>query len=88
MRVNSDVYFDRVGELIPREDRDKKLFLILSQGWVYEGHAEEILLVLSELSCLEDAYILSAKYKWVICHCDDGECAVFSAVKRLGADSD
>lgn len=82
MRVNSDVYFDRVGELIPLEDRDKKLFLILSQGWVYEGHAEEILLVLSELFYLEDAYIVSPKFKWVICHCDDGECAVKSLVKK------
>ena len=75
-------YFARVRELIPEEDRDKKLFLILSQGWVYEGYAEEIFSLLPELFYLEDAYILSPKFRWVICHCDDGECAVFSAVKN------
>ena len=75
-------YFARVRELIPEEDRDRKLFLILSEGWVYEGYAEEIFSVLSEIFYLEDAYIVSNKFKWVICHCDDGECAVFSAVKN------
>ena len=75
-------YFAKVCEMVPREDRDKKLFLILSQGWVYEGYAEEIFSLLPELFYLEDAYILSPKFRWVICHCDDGECAVFSAVKN------
>ena len=74
-------YFAKVCEMVPREDRDKKLFLILSQGWVYEGYAEEIFSLLPELFYLEDAYILSPKFRWVICHCDDGECAVFHAVK-------
>ena len=84
LRCGADeyAYFSQVRELIPQEDRDSKLFLILSEGWVYEGYAEEIFLVLSEIFYLEDAYIVSNKFRWVICHCDDGECAVFSAVKN------
>lgn len=48
-------YFAQVRELILAEDRDKKLFLILSQGWVYEGYAAEIFSLLPELFYLEDA---------------------------------
>lgn len=73
---SGDSYFEEVMELIPAEDRDKKLFLILSEGWVYEGYAREIFDILPELFYPEDAYILSPRFCWVICHCGDGESAV------------
>lgn len=53
--------------------RDKKFYLILSQGWVYEGYIDEIISVLNETDgLLEDFYIVSPKYEWFIFYCDDG----------------
>lgn len=44
-------------------DWNKKLFLILSDGWVYEGYIDEILSVLAETDGLiEDFYIVTPEY--------------------------
>lgn len=54
---------------------DKKFYLILSQGWVYEGYIDEIISVLNEIDgLLEDFFIVSPKYDWFIFYCDDGGC--------------
>jgi len=53
--------------------KDKEFYLILSQGWVYEGYIDEIISVLNETDgLLEDFYIVSPKYEWFIFYCDDG----------------
>ena len=68
-------FLHRVGELIEGKE-DTKLYMILSQGWVYEGYLKEILDVLGETDgLLEDFYIVSQDFDWMIAYCDDGECA-------------
>lgn len=68
-------FLHRVGELL-EEKEDTKLYMILSQGWVYEGYIKEILDVLGETdSLLEDFYIVSLVFDWMIAYCEDGESA-------------
>ena len=53
----------------------KKLFLILSDGWVYEGYVDEILSVLAETDGLiEDFYIVTPEYDKFAVYCSDGDC--------------
>lgn len=48
---------------------DEKLFLILSEGWVYEGYIDEIFKVLNKTDVWnEDFFIISKKYDWFIVH--------------------
>lgn len=45
----------------------EKMYLILEQGWVYEGYVNEIFDVLIETDCgLTDCYIVSSKFDWFI----------------------
>lgn len=68
-------FLHRVGELL-EEKEDTNLYMILSQGWVYEGYIKEILDVLGETnSLLEDFYIVSPVFDWMIAYCEDGESA-------------
>lgn len=68
-------FLHRLGELI-EEKEDTKLYMILSQGWVYEGYIKEILEVLGEIdSILDDFYLVSRDFDWMIAYCDDGESA-------------
>ena len=68
-------FLHQLGELI-EEKKDTKLYMILSQGWVYEGFIKEILNVLGETDgLLEDFYIVSPQFDWMIAYCDDGESA-------------
>ncbi|MBR1528306.1 MAG: hypothetical protein IJ642_03250 [Oscillospiraceae bacterium] len=54
-----------------------KCFLILSEGWVYEGCPEEIFQVLNETDgWLDDFIILSNRFDWFIIHDDIAECAI------------
>ena len=56
--------------------------MILSQGWVYEGYIKEILDVLGETDgLLEDFYIVSPEFDWMIAYCDDGESAALYRVQ-------
>lgn len=65
----------QVEELIEEKEKTK-LYMILSQGWVYEGFIKEILDVLGETDgLLEDFYIVSPEFDWMIAYCDDGESA-------------
>ena len=61
-------YFDRIGS--------RKLFLILSDGWVYEGYINEIISVVSEIdgTTIEDFYIVSPKFDSFAMFCSDGDC--------------
>lgn len=54
---------------------NRKLYLILSDGWVYEGYIDEILSVLTETDGLiEDFYIVTPEYNKFAMYCDDGDC--------------
>lgn len=60
-----------------RDRNEEKLFLILSEGWVYEGYPDEMLSVLGSIDFLiEDFYIISTGFTWCIAYCDDGNCSV------------
>ena len=66
-------YINNIVSLIPDYNENELYYLVLSQGWVYEGYACDIITVLNETDgLLEDFYIVSKKYEWCICHCDDG----------------
>ena len=68
-------YCNEIKEALP-VSANKKAYLILREGWVYEGYPEEIMKTLAETSILlTDFYIVSKKYDWFIGHSDDGECA-------------
>ena len=47
---------------------DQKLFLILSDGWVYEGYVDEIFKVLNKIDSHIEFFILSKKFDWFIVH--------------------
>ena len=69
-------FLQRLQSLIP-QTVDEKSYMILSEGWVYEGYADEIFCVLKETDgLLEDFYIVSIKFDWFIAYCTDGECSV------------
>ena len=44
----------------------QKLFLILCEGWVYEGEIDEMFTVLNEVTFIKDFYIVSSKFDWFI----------------------
>lgn len=68
-------FLQQVKALI-EQNEDRKLYMILSQGWVYEGFVKEIFDVLGETDgLLEDFYIVSPDFDWMISYCDDGESA-------------
>ncbi|MDE6666604.1 MAG: hypothetical protein K2K14_10555, partial [Ruminococcus sp.] len=55
---------------------DEKLYLILSEKWVYEGYLNEIITVLSETDgWLQDFYIISQKFDWFVAHDYIEDCA-------------
>lgn len=68
-------YLQAIRHLIPQNNQDESYYLILNQGWVYEVKINELISVLSETDgLLEDFYIISKKFCWFICGCDDGGC--------------
>lgn len=68
-------YLNSIVSLIPEHQRDAEYYLILEEGWVYEGCLSEIVAVLLETDgLLKDFYVVSKKFDWMIVHCDDGEC--------------
>ena len=68
-------YIGSIAALIPDGYLNNMHYLILSHGWVYEGYITEIIAVLKETDgWLDDFYVVSKKYDYVIVHTDDGEC--------------
>ena len=58
-------YMNTIKSAIP--DDEKKLFLILSDRWVYEGESNEMFSVLNEMErIITDFYIVSSKFNWFI----------------------
>lgn len=69
MLHNVKQYFIRQGS--------QKLFLILSDGWVYEGYIDEMITVLSEIDgIIEDFYIVTQKFDSFAVYCTDGDCVI------------
>lgn len=65
----SDGWLDYLEKIRREIVAESKLFLILSEGWVYEGYPDEIIRVLSETDgWLQDFYIVSPKFDWFIVH--------------------
>lgn len=59
-------------------DWNKKVYLILSEGWVYEGYIDSIINVLNEVDgLLDDFYIVTPQFDKFAAYCDDGGCLVF-----------
>lgn len=59
-------------------DWNKKIYFILSQGWVYEGYINTIIDVLDEVDgLLEDFYIVTPQFDRFAAYCEDGQCLVF-----------
>ena len=56
-------YIQAIKAGIPDED---KLFLILSDGWVYEGEKDAMFDVLEEVYDIRDFYIISPKFSWFV----------------------
>ncbi len=82
--VNGDwlKFLQQVSNMI-EQNEDRKLYMLLSQGWVYEGHKKEIFDVLKETDgLLEDFYIISPDFDWTVSYCDDGETAVLYKANR------
>lgn len=71
---NWNEYLNSIRQEIPQGvDR---LFLLLEEGWVYEGCVDELFAVLGECSGnLEDFYIVSTRFDWFISSVEDN--AVF-----------
>ena len=57
-------YMKTIKEAIPKNGQ--KLFLILCEGWVYEGEIDEMFTVLNEVTFIKDFYIVSSKFDWFI----------------------
>lgn len=64
-------YIDNIAELA---SDNGKHYLILSHGWVYEGYIAEIISVLKNTEKIEDFYVVSKKFDWLIVHADDADC--------------
>ncbi len=61
-------------------DWHRKVFLILSDGWVYEGFIDEIISVLTEADALIDCfYIVTPEYDKVAAYSGDGDCILILA---------
>ncbi len=56
-------------------DWNRKVYLILSDGWVYEGCIDTITDVLNEVDgLLEDFYIVTPQFDKFAAYTDDGQC--------------
>ena len=57
-------YLKAIKDAIP--DKNCKLFMILYEGWVYEGYLDELFNVLENVCNIRDFYIVSPKFEWFI----------------------
>ena len=54
----------------------QKLFLLLEEGWVYEGYADEMFQILKKIDYHMNFFILSNQFNWFIAHDYIEECAL------------
>lgn len=68
-------YLMNIRAILPCAD-DKKLLLITSDDFVYEGYPQEVFAVLGEATgLLQDFYLVSPKFEWLVVYSDDADCA-------------
>ncbi|MBQ6040859.1 MAG: hypothetical protein IJL32_08825 [Oscillospiraceae bacterium] len=68
-------FLEEIHRLLPADD-DRKLLLITSNDFVYEGYPQEIFAVLGEATgLLQDFYLVSPKFEWLVVYSDDADCA-------------
>lgn len=72
-RYDVDEYIDNIPNLIHNDEKNKKFYLILQHGWVYEGYIPEIISVLNESATFYDFYIVSKKFNYLIVYSVDGD---------------
>lgn len=67
---NNTLWFEKLGEIIPRSEN---AFYVLTEEcrqrpkyWVYEMHTQELKTILREAEFLNDYYIVSKKFDWLI----------------------
>lgn len=61
-----------------RYDWTKKLFLILDDGWVYEGYIDEMISVMNNTEGMTgDFYFVTPQYDRFAAYCEDGDCMVY-----------
>lgn len=59
-------------------DWNKKVYFILSHGWVYEGYLDSIIDVLDETDgLLKDFYIVTPQFDKFAAYCEDDERLIF-----------
>lgn len=79
--ISANIGWKEMLESIKHEmhyDWNKKLYLILSDGWVYKGYIDEIISVLEDVTgAVDDFYIVSLNYECMAAYSDDGDCMVF-----------
>lgn len=68
-------YMEEIKSKLPSY-ADKKLFLILPDGWVYEGYTNELFKVLGQFYWVEYFYIVSSKFDWFVVYDSIAERAV------------
>ena len=68
-------YIHKIDNLIPEKNLIALYYLIVDGGWVYEGELNEIKKVLLAYPItMDDFYLFTKDYSWLISHCEDGEC--------------
>ncbi len=68
-------YIRSIADYVPEEEQKQAFYFLVNDSWVYEGYLPEIISILLETDgLLEDFYIVSKKYDWMIVHSDDGDC--------------
>lgn len=71
---NWEEYLSTINSSLPT-NVEQKLFLLLEEGWVYEGYADEIFLILKKLDFHINFFVLSNRFDWFIAHDYIDECA-------------
>lgn len=72
-RYDVDEYINNISDMLSDDEKNKKFYLILQYGWVYEGYIPEIISVLNESAMLYDFYIVSKKFNYLIVYSVDGD---------------
>lgn len=68
-------YISSIDDLVPERNLMAYYYLIVDDGWIYEGRLDEIKKVLFEYPMsMDDFYLFPKDYSWLINHCDDGAC--------------
>ncbi len=71
---NWEEYLSAINSSLPT-NVEQKLFLLLEEGWVYEGYTDEMFKILKKIDYHMNFFILSNQFNWFIAHDYIDECA-------------